>query len=108
MSFFPGQDPEPGNTYQCDAIERVIVPRTTDLGSFEVVARCRPRNAAWSGPSSSSIIWDRPNSRPAVGVDVRPHPHIGLATVTYLFDGEIQHRDSLGTFAASGPAKSTG
>jgi len=38
-----------------------------------------------------------------VGVDVRPHPHIGLATVTYLFDGEIQHRDSLGTFAAIQP-----
>ena len=37
------------------------------------------------------------------GVDVRPHPHIGLATVTYLFDGEIQHRDSLGTFAAIRP-----
>ena len=36
MSFFPGQDPEPGNTFQCDAIERVIVPRTTDLGSFQV------------------------------------------------------------------------
>jgi hypothetical protein len=35
--------------------------------------------------------------RAACGVDVRPHPHIGLATVTYLFDGEVVHRDSLGT-----------
>jgi len=34
---------------------------------------------------------------PGSGVDVRPHPHIGLATVTYLFDGEFMHRDSLGT-----------
>ena len=37
------------------------------------------------------------------GVDVRPHPHIGLATVTYLFDGEIVHRDSLGTAVAIRP-----
>ena len=36
---------------------------------------------------------------------MRPHPHIGLATVTYLFDGEIQHRDSLGTFAAIRPGE---
>ena len=35
--------------------------------------------------------------RAGAGLDVRPHPHIGLATVTYLFDGEIMHRDSLGT-----------
>ena len=34
---------------------------------------------------------------PGQGIDVRPHPHIGLATVTYLFEGEIMHRDSLGT-----------
>ena len=44
--------------------------------------------------------------RPGSGLDVRPHPHIGLATVTYLFDGEILHRDSLGTRAAD-PARAT-
>ena len=43
--------------------------------------------------------------RAGAGVDVRPHPHIGLATVTYLFDGEILHRDSLGTFAAIRPGE---
>jgi redox-sensitive bicupin YhaK (pirin superfamily) len=43
--------------------------------------------------------------RAGSGVDVRPHPHIGLATVTYLFDGEIQHRDSLGTFVAIRPGE---
>ena len=46
--------------------------------------------------SSSTITWDRPTSAQAKAINVRPHPHIGLATVTYLFDGEIHHRDSLG------------
>ena len=55
------------------------------------------RDGAWSGRSSSSITWGRPSSAPARVIDVRPHPHIGLATVTYLFDGEIVHRDSLGS-----------
>ena len=60
-------------------------------------ARCRRRARAWSGPF---IFFD--HFGPAVfsagkGIDVRPHPHIGLATVTYLFDGEIVHRDSLGS-----------
>ena len=63
-------------------------------------ARCRRRARAWSGRSSSSTISGRPNSAPGNGLDVRPHPHIGLATVTYLFDGEIMHRDSLGTAVA--------
>ncbi len=43
--------------------------------------------------------------RAGTGIDVRPHPHIGLATVTYLFDGEITHRDSLGTFVAIRPGE---
>jgi redox-sensitive bicupin YhaK (pirin superfamily) len=52
------------------------------------------------------IFWDQ--MRPAEfllgnGIDVRPHPHIGLATVTYLFDGEIVHRDSLGTLETIKP-----
>ena len=43
--------------------------------------------------------------RAGAGLDVRPHPHIGLATVTYLFDGEIMHRDSLGTALAIRPGE---
>ena len=59
------------------------------------------RSGGWSGRSSSSTTWARSTSRPAFPrtVDVRPHPHIGLSTVTYLFEGEITHRDSVGVGA---------
>jgi hypothetical protein len=62
---------------------------------WRLVECYRSRDAGWSVPSSSSTTWDLRTSVPE-GIDVRPHPHIGLATVTYLFDGEIHHRDSLG------------
>lgn len=105
MSFFPGQDPEPGNTFQCDAIERVIVPRTTDLGTFEVRRALPSAQRRMVGPFIFFDHMGPAEFKSGVGVDVRPHPHIGLATVTYLFDGEIQHRDSLGTFAAIRPGE---
>ena len=60
-------------------------------------ARCPLRSGRWSGRSSFSTRWARRNSLTGQGVDVRPHPHIGLATVTYLYRGEFQHRDSLGS-----------
>jgi hypothetical protein len=97
MSFFPGKDPEPGDGRASDLIERIIVPRTVDLGGFQVHRALPSGQSRMVGPF---IFFD--HFGPAVfrsgdGVDVRPHPHIGLATVTYLFDGEIVHRDSLGT-----------
>jgi redox-sensitive bicupin YhaK (pirin superfamily) len=97
MSFFPGKDPEPGDARTSDAIEQVIVPRSVDLGGFQVHRALPSARSRMVGPF---IFFD--HFGPAVfkagdGVDVRPHPHIGLATVTYLFDGEIVHRDSLGT-----------
>jgi redox-sensitive bicupin YhaK (pirin superfamily) len=100
MSFFPGQDPAPGDKFQCDALKGVIVPRTADLGDGFTVRRALP--SAQSRMVGPFIFFD--HFGPAVfrsghGLDVRPHPHIGLATVTYLFDGEIMHRDSLGTAA---------
>ena len=78
-------------------IATIIEGRARDLGGFSV-ARLLPSAArsAASGRSSSSITWVRPSLPPGEGIDVRPHPHIGLATVTYLFEGEIVHRDSLG------------
>jgi redox-sensitive bicupin YhaK (pirin superfamily) len=80
-----------------DSIETVIVPRTRDLGSFEVRRALPSGMRQMVGPF---IFFDQMG--PAEfsvgrGIDVRPHPHINLATVTYLFDGEIIHRDSLGT-----------
>jgi redox-sensitive bicupin YhaK (pirin superfamily) len=100
MSFFPGKDPAAGDQYSCEAIKTVVVPRTADLGDGFTVRRALPSvQSRMVGPF---VFFD--HFGPAVfksgrGLDVRPHPHIGLATVTYLFDGEIMHRDSLGTAA---------
>jgi len=106
MSFFPGKDPAPGNLYQCDAIEHVLVPRTVDLGDGFSVRRALP--SARSRMVGPFIFFDHfgpAEFRAGNGLDVRPHPHIGLATVTYLFDGEIVHRDSLGTAVAIRPGE---
>src|SRR5438067_3159697 len=78
-------------------VETVILPRTRDLGGFTVRRALPSMRRRMVGPF---IFFDQMG--PAVfrggeGLDVRPHPHIGLATVTYLFEGEILHRDSLGT-----------
>jgi redox-sensitive bicupin YhaK (pirin superfamily) len=98
MSFFPGQDPAPGDKFQCAAIKQVIVPRTSDLGDGFTVRRALPSvQSRMVGPFVFFDHFGPTEFRSGTGLDVRPHPHIGLATVTYLFDGEIMHRDSLGT-----------
>lgn len=97
MSFFPSPDPEPGDGFACDALEALIVPSVKDIGGFEVRRALPSRQRKLVGPF---IFFDRMGPavfRPGQAVDVRPHPHIGLSTVTYLFDGTIRHRDSLGT-----------
>jgi len=81
-----------------DAIERIIEPRQRDLGEGFVVRRLLP--AAGRRAVGPFVFLDHMGPvafAPGQGLDVRPHPHIGLATVTYLFDGEILHRDSLGS-----------
>jgi hypothetical protein len=92
----------PANEPRCvdapsGSIELVIDARPRDLGGF-TVRRVLPSAARrLIGPF---IFFDHMGPAelpPGTGFDVRPHPHIGLATVTYLFDGEIDHRDSLGT-----------
>ena len=80
------------------AVETVIMPRTRDLGDGFEVRRALP--SAQLRTVGPFVFFDQmgPVAFPAGnGLDVRPHPHIGLATVTYLFEGEILHRDSLGT-----------
>jgi hypothetical protein len=97
MSFFPGKDPAPGDARQCDAIAHVLVPRSVDLGDF-IVRRALPSaQTRMVGPFIFFDHFGPAEFRSGKGLDVCPHPHIGLATVTYLFDGEIMHRDSLGT-----------
>jgi len=106
MSFFPGKDPNAGDSYACDAIAQVVVPRTVDLGDGFSVRRALP--SARSRMVGPFIFFDHfgpAEFRAGNGLDVRPHPHIGLATVTYLFDGEIMHRDSLGTAAPIKPGE---
>ena len=79
-------------------IEHLIIPRTRDLGDGFVVRRALP--AAERRMVGPFIFFDQMGPtvlKAGVGLDVRPHPHIGLATVTWLFEGEILHRDSLGT-----------
>jgi len=97
MSFFPARDPEPGDALACDAIELMVVANAKDLGGFEVRRALPTARRRLVGPF---IFFDRMGPavlRPGMAMDVRPHPHIGLATVTYLFDGSIRHRDSLAT-----------
>ncbi len=97
MSFFPCKDPVLGDAPSTDAISHIIVPRTADLGTFQVRRALPSAQTRMVGPF---IFFDHMGPavfRAGIGVDVRPHPHIGLATVTYLFDGEIVHRDSLGS-----------
>jgi redox-sensitive bicupin YhaK (pirin superfamily) len=80
------------------ALEVVVVPPVHDLGDQFKVRRALPsRDRRMVGPF---VFLDQMGPHvfePGRGLDVRPHPHIGLATVTYLFDGEILHRDSLGS-----------
>lgn len=97
MSFFPGNDPQPGDAFACDAIETLIIPNARDIDGFSVRRALPTARRRLVGPF---IFFDRMG--PAIlrgdqALDVRPHPHIGLSTVTYLFDGRIRHRDSLGT-----------
>lgn len=103
MSFFPAEDPKPGDALSCDAIDLVIVPRTADLGDFSVRRALPSARRRMVGPFIFLDHMGPTEFKAGHGVDVRPHPHIGLATVTYLFEGEIVHRDSLGSDIAIRP-----
>jgi redox-sensitive bicupin YhaK (pirin superfamily) len=86
-----------------DAIIHTILPTTHDLGGFQVHRTLPSRPRTMVGPF---IFFDQMGPAhldTGTGIDVRPHPHINLATVTYLFAGAIDHRDSLGTFQTIEP-----
>jgi redox-sensitive bicupin YhaK (pirin superfamily) len=98
MSWLNAEDPRCETIEgQRSPIETLIVPRARDLGSFEVRRALPSSQKQMIGPF---IFFDQMGPAEFLlgrGMDVRPHPHIGLATVTYLFRGEITHKDSLGT-----------
>ncbi|HVY66465.1 MAG TPA: pirin family protein [Gammaproteobacteria bacterium] len=77
-------------------IERTIEPRIRSLGEFDVRRVLPAAERRMVGPFVFLDHMGPAVFPPGKGIAVRPHPHIGLATITYLFEGEIMHRDSLG------------
>ncbi len=97
MSWDTGLEPRCPDAGNLDAIEMVIVPTVHDLGGFDVRRALPASRRQMVGPF---IFFDQMGPAEFVnggGIDVRPHPHIGIATVTYLYKGEFKHRDSLGS-----------
>ena len=80
-----------------DSIIQTVTPVTHDLGAFKVRRALPARERTMVGPFIFVDQFGPAQLAPGDGMDVRPHPHINLATVTYLFDGAIQHRDSIGS-----------
>lgn len=81
----------------------IITPSTHDLGAFEVRRTLPNKARTMVGPFIFVDQFGPAHFDIGKGMDVRPHPHINLATVTYLFEGAIDHRDSLGTYATIRP-----
>src|SRR6185503_11649489 len=106
MSWLPDKDPVLGDKASCDALELIVVPRVRDLGDGFSVRRALPHaKRQMVGPF---IFFDQMGPVQLLagqGMDVRPHPHIGLATVTYLFDGRVMHRDSEGNTLEIAPGE---
>ncbi|WP_303760747.1 pirin family protein [Alcanivorax jadensis] len=84
-------------THGCGAIELIITPKQKDLGGFSVRRTLPTIERKTVGPWIFFDHMGPAEFEPGNGINVRPHPHVNLATVTYLFEGEILHRDSLGS-----------
>jgi redox-sensitive bicupin YhaK (pirin superfamily) len=84
-------------------IEQILSGRITDLGDFQVQRVLPHAKRRWIGPFVFVDLMGPAEFAPGQGIDVRPHPHIGLATVTYLFEGEFMHRDSVGSVQRIAP-----
>lgn len=96
MSWNPALEPGCPDAVGVDAIETLIVPRARDIGGFEVRRALPAPKRQMVGPF---IFFDQAGPAELLtgqGIDIRPHPHIGLGTVTYLYRGDFHHRDSTG------------
>jgi len=85
------------------AVLQTITPVTHDLGDFRVNRTLPGKQRTMVGPFIFVDEFGPARLPPGRGMDVRPHPHINLATVTYLFEGAIEHRDSIGSHAVIEP-----
>jgi redox-sensitive bicupin YhaK (pirin superfamily) len=88
-----------------DPIMQTITPATHDLGAFQVRRALPSPQRTMVGPFIFVDQFGPAHLPPGKAMDVRPHPHINLATVTWLFEGAIDHRDSLGSFATIRPGQ---
>ncbi|MDN3645861.1 pirin family protein [Pontixanthobacter aestiaquae] len=86
-------------------IEQTLTPTTHDLGAFEVRRVLPAKTRAMVGPFIFVDEFGPGSLDIGKGMDVRPHPHINLSTVTWLFQGAIDHRDSLGSFSTIKPGQ---
>lgn len=91
------QEPESQESIKYSPVELIITPKARDLGEFSVRRVLPSSKRATIGPFVFFDHMGPVEFAPGQGIDVRPHPHIGLATVTYLFSGSMLHRDSLGS-----------
>ncbi len=89
--------PETAESSGSETIIEEIVPRGRDLGGFSVKRVLPTAKRKTVGPFIFFDHMGPVDFPPGQGINVRPHPHIGLATVTYLFEGELRHQDSLGS-----------
>lgn len=101
MSWAPAPEPSCGEALR--GICSLIEPGEKDIGAFTVRRALPAQGARQVGPFVFFDEMGRAVLPPGKGIDVRPHPHIGIATLTYLFEGEILHRDSLGYVQAIRP-----
>lgn len=90
-------------TQGCGEIECIIQPRDKDLGGFSVRRSLPTTRRKMVGPWIFFDHMGPAEFSAGQGINVRPHPHVNIATVTYLFEGEILHRDSLGNVQAIRP-----
>ncbi|MCA8869767.1 MAG: pirin family protein [Rhodobacteraceae bacterium] len=97
MSWNPALIPGCPDETGVDAIETLIIPRARDIGGFEVKRALPAPRRRMVGPF---VFFDQAGPAEFLtgqGIDIRPHPHIGLGTVTYLYQGDFHHRDSIGS-----------
>lgn len=103
MSWNPELDADYPIGDQVDRIETIIIPKVRDLGGFQIQRALPSAHRKMVGPF---VFFDHIGPAEFLkgsGVDVRPHPHIGLSTVTYLYNGSMYHKDSIGTSASVEP-----